>query len=96
MKRTHPESIGNIIEQLMQEEQLDTQLYEYRASALWPQVVGPGVNRYTVSRDVRQGVMYIRLSSAVLRQELMMGRSLLVKRINEMLGQDVIRDIVFQ
>lgn len=96
MKRTDPESIGKIIENFMQEEQLDTQMYEYRASALWPQVVGPGVNRYTISRDVRQGVMYVKLSSSVLRQELMMGRSLLVKRINEMVGRDVIRDIVFQ
>ena len=96
MKRTDPESIGKIIENFMHEEQLDTQMYEYRASAAWPQVVGPGVNRYTISRDVRQGVMYVKLSSSVLRQELMMGRSLLVKRINEMVGREVIRDIVFQ
>lgn len=80
----------------MKEENLDTQVYEYRAAALWPQVVGPGVNRYTVSRDVKNGVMYIRLSSAVLRQELMMNRSSLVKRINDMLEHEVITDIVFQ
>lgn len=80
----------------MHEEQLDTQLDEYRASALWPQLVGPGINRYTVSRDVRNGVMYVKLSSAALRQELMMGRSQLARRINDMLGREVIRDIVFQ
>ncbi|MBO7610421.1 MAG: DUF721 domain-containing protein [Muribaculaceae bacterium] len=96
MKRTHPEPIGTIIDNFLKEEKLDTQVDEYRASSLWPQVVGPGVNRYTISRDVRQGVMYVKLSSSVLRQELMMGRSVLVKRINELLGRDVIHDIVFQ
>ena len=96
MKRTHAHSIGDIIEGFLKEEQLDTQLDEYRASALWPQVVGPGINRYTVSRDVRGGVMYVRLSSAVLRNELMMGRSSLIQRINEALGHEVIHEIVFQ
>ncbi|MBR1804337.1 MAG: DUF721 domain-containing protein [Muribaculaceae bacterium] len=96
MKRTHARSIGDIIEGFLKEEQLDTQLDEYRASALWPQVVGPGINRYTVSRDVRGGVMYVRLSSAVLRNELMMGRSSLIQRINEALGHEVIHEIVFQ
>lgn len=96
MKRTQAKSIGDIIEGFMKEEKLDTQLDEYRASALWPQVVGPGINRYTVSRDVRNGVMYVRLSSAVLRNELMMGRSSLIKRINELLGRETIHEIVFQ
>ena len=96
MKRIDPKRIGDVIADFMREEQLDNQLDEYRASMIWPQIVGQGINRYTISRDVRQGVMYVRLSSAALRQELMMGRSQLIKRINEMVGRDVIHDIVFQ
>ena len=96
MKRTQARSIGDIIEGFMKEEKLDTQVDEYRACELWPRLVGPGINRYTVSRDVRGGVMYVRLSSAVLRNELMMGRSSLIQRINEALGREVIHEIVFQ
>ena len=96
MKRTHPKSIGDIIDGFMKEEQLDNQLDEYGASALWPEIVGPGINRYTVSRDVRNGVMYVKLSSAVLRNEMMLNRSSIIKRINERLGRDVISEIVFQ
>lgn len=96
MKRTHPKSIAEVIDGFMKAEQLDTQLNEQRASALWPQIVGQGINRYTISRDVRNGVLIVRLSSAPLRNELMMNRSALIKRINEALGQDVIHDIIFQ
>ena len=96
MKRTHPQSVGEVIEGFLREEKLDTQLDQYRASALWPQVVGPGVNRYTVSRDVRDGVMTVRLSSAVLRNELMYNRSRIVERINALLGREVITDIIFK
>jgi hypothetical protein len=96
MKRTQAKSIGQIIEGFLKLEHLDTQLDQHRASALWPQIVGPGINRYTISRDVRDGVMYVRLSSAPLRNELMLKRSSLVKLINDALGCSVITDIVFQ
>lgn len=96
MKRTNAKPIGEIIEGFLQQEHLDTQLDEHRASALWPQIVGPGINRYTISRDVRDGVMYVRLSSAPLRNELMLNRSTLVDHINKALGRQVIRDIVFR
>ncbi len=96
MKRTYPKSIAEVIDGFMKAEQLDTQLNEQRASALWPQIVGQGINRYTISRDVRDGVLIVRLSSAPLRNELMMNRSALIKRINEALGQEVIREIIFQ
>ncbi len=96
MKRTDPKRVGDVIADFMREEHLDNQLDEYRASMMWPQIVGQGINRYTISRDVRQGVMYVRLSSAALRQELMMCRSQLVQRINDQLGRKVLTDIVFQ
>lgn len=96
MKRTQAQQIGEIIDEFLKAEHLDTQLNEQRACAIWPQVVGYGINRYTVSRDVRDGVMYVRLSSAALRNELMLNRSRLVQHINEALGREVIHDIVFQ
>ncbi|MBR6282674.1 MAG: DUF721 domain-containing protein [Muribaculaceae bacterium] len=95
MKRTRPKSIAEVIDGFMKEEHLDTQLDEHRASALWPQIVGPGINRYTISRDVSGGVMRVRLSSAALRNQLMMGRTSLIQRINEALGHEVIHEIIF-
>ena len=95
MKRTRPKSIAEVIDGFMKEEHLDTRLDEQRASALWPQIVGPGINRYTISRDVAGGVLRVRLSSAALRNQLMMGRTALIQRINEALGHEVIREIIF-
>lgn len=95
MKRTEAKTIGDIVNNFLKQENLDTQLDEYRAAALWPHIVGDGINRYTISRDVRNGVMHVRLSSASLRAELTMLRSALVTRINEAMGHEVIKDIIF-
>ena len=96
MKRTNAQSIGEIIDSFMKQENLDGKLGEQQALALWPEIVGPGINRYTTDRFVNNGVMYVTLSSAPLRNELMLSRSLLIQRINESLGHEVIKEIVFR
>ena len=96
MKRTEPKNIGQIIDDLLKKENLDVQLDEHRASALWPQIVGDGINRYTIKRYVKDGVMTVHLSSASLANELMLNRASLIARINEALGREIIREIIFK
>ncbi len=96
MKRVEAKTVGEVLDELLRHEHLDNEFDEHRASSLWPQVVGPGINRYTISRDVRGGVMYVALSSASLRNELMMNRTVLIKRLNEAVGKDVIKEIIFR
>lgn len=95
MKRTQAKTIGEIVQDYLKQENLDAALDEHRASALWPQIVGQGINRYTVTRWVKDGVMHVQLSSAPLRNELLLNRSRVIQLINEALGREVIKDIVF-
>ena len=96
MKRTEAKNIGQIINDLLKQENLDVALDEHRASALWPQIVGDGINRYTIRRFVKDGVMTVYLSSASLKAELMLSRETLIARINEALGRDIIHEIIFK
>ena len=96
MKRTEAKNIGQIINDLLKKENLDVALDEHRACALWPEIVGDGINRYTIRRDVKDGVMTVHLSSASLANELMLNRGSIIRRINEALGRDIIREIIFK
>ncbi|MBP5497971.1 MAG: DUF721 domain-containing protein [Muribaculaceae bacterium] len=96
MKRTHPQTVAEIISNLLKKENLQSQWDEHRALDIWPEIVGPGINRYTTHRTIRNGVITVWLSSAPLRNEMMLSRSLLIKKINEQLGQPVINEIIFK
>ena len=96
MKRTEAETVGDIITRLLKAENLEQKFDEQRVASMWKDVVGQGINRYTVNRSVRNGVLYVTISSAPLRNELMMNRSRLVSRINDFMGHEVIHDIVFR
>ncbi len=96
MKRTEAKNIGQIINDLLKQENLDVALDEHRASALWPQIVGDGINRYTIKRYVKDGVMTVHLSSASLANELMLNRERIIANINKAIGRDIIREIIFK
>lgn len=95
MKRTDPQSIRQIIEQYLRADGLEEKVLHQRASYVWPEVVGPGINRYTVRRFVADdGVMHVFLTSASLKNELSFHRTRLVEAINAAVGRQAITDIV--
>ena len=96
MKRTNAKSVGEIITEVLRKERLDLKLEEQRALALWPRLVGAGIDQYTTARSVKNGVLTFTISSAPLRNQLMLSRTTLIQRINSIIGREVIKEIVFR
>ena len=96
MKRNNTEQVGEVIRRLIRQEGLETPLNEYRLIEAWKEVVGPEIDRYTQNLYIKNQVLYVHLSSSVLRQELSMSRTLLVRNLNTRVGAQVIVNIVFR
>lgn len=60
-----------------------------------PQILGPAA-AYTSNLYIRNQTLYVHLTSAALRQELMMGREVLVRTLNQRVGATVITNIIFR
>ena len=75
---------------------LESPLNEYRLVEAWAEVVGPSIARYTSNLYIKNQILYVHLTSSVLRQELMMGRDLLVRNLNQQVGAQVIVNIIFR
>lgn len=95
MKRNNTEQIGNILRQFLRQEGLESPLNEYRLIESWKDVVGPAIARYTSNLYIKNQTLHVHLTSSVLRQELMMGRELLIRNLNKTVGSQVIVDISF-
>lgn len=94
VKRQEALTFGQIFDQAIRQAGLEPAYDEQRASYLWPEIVGPTVNRLTTRRYVDNGVLHVYISSAPLKSELSFLTADLIKRINETLGKDVIKSIV--
>ncbi len=97
MKRTNTQSIGEVIREFFEENtQLQTKIQEVRIKRAWEEVLGPSVMQYTRNLYVRDGVLFVSLSSAVLRSELTLYSDKLIKSLNEHAGVAVIHKLVIR
>lgn len=95
MKRTEPLPVGTIVQQMLRQNGISDLYNEQRLCYMWPEIVGPGINRLTSRRFVDNGVLHVYLTSAVLKNELSFQRQKLVDALNAAVGAEVIRDVKF-
>lgn len=96
MRRRNTEELDTVLGRFLRQEGLETPLNEYRLIQAWPEMVGNTIARYTASIRIYNQVLYVQLSSPALRENLIMERKLLVKRLNACVGAQVITDIIFR
>ncbi len=75
---------------------LREKLAEHKVVKGWREVLGEGVSHYTKQVYFRRGVLYVQLTSAVLRAELLMNKENLIKKMNDYAEMPIVRDIVIR
>lgn len=97
MIRKNIQTIGEVLRDFFED---NTELYEkmmeIRIQRAWGEVLGPMVLQYTRIIYVKDRVLYVSLTSAVLRNELLLCRERLVKSLNQYAGSPVIKDLVIR
>jgi len=94
-KNTQPlsEALSNFFDE---NSALKMKLAEHRAVKGWYEVLGEGVSKYTGEVYLKRNVLYVHLTSAVVRAELLMNKEGLIKKLNDHAEIPIVRDIVFR
>lgn len=96
MERTNLQSIGKILEGFFDANpRMANKLAETRLMNYWNTGMSPAIVRYTDNLRIRNRVLYVKLTSSVLKNELLMHRQQLVQNLNKEAGREVIDDIMF-
>ncbi|MCQ2112833.1 MAG: DUF721 domain-containing protein [Bacteroidaceae bacterium] len=95
MRRSKAQPLTDILHEFLRTEGLETPLNQHRLISAWPEVMGEAINKYTGEIFIQNQTLHVKIKSAPLKQDLMMGRESLVKQLNEHVGAQVITDIVF-
>ncbi len=61
----------------------------------WREMLGPTMIRYSEGETFQEGALKVRIKSAVLRNDLFMQRTELIKKINAQLGRQIVFAITF-
>lgn len=95
MGRTNDKPLKEAIEQLLNVYKLRRKFDETSLIAAWPELMGKAVANRTSQLYIRDRKLFIRVESSVLKNELLMIRSEIVKRMNERAGSKVLDEIIF-
>ena len=93
MKKQNTEPIGIVIRQFLQENGLEKPFLEHKVAEALPRLMGKMIAKYTGTLNVKNGTLYVQITSAALRQELFLARDILIKKLNDEVGAEIITDI---
>lgn len=98
MKRKFGEehSIADILKDFIETNKLQAGFDKIDVRDAWKNVMGAGVNTYTIDIMLKNSTLYVALSSSVLREELNLGKSKIITMLNEELKRDLITAIVLK
>lgn len=96
MRRRNSEALDQVLQQVLKENHLEGKLSEVRLIKNWESIVGPQLAAQTEKLYIRNQVLYLHVKSAIVRNELMLMRASLIKKLNESVGTQSIRNIVLR
>ena len=86
--------LGDLIKEFYELHKGSDYLDEHKAIQCWPKVVGPFIASHTIDTSIKNGVLYVRVDSDALRSELGYSKSLLIKNLNDLVGKEMVTEIV--
>jgi hypothetical protein len=89
-------SLGEAIQQFLQKSRLKGSVQALQITYVWEQIMGKTVARYTESIKIYGDKLYISTSVAPLKQELLFQKEHIINRVNEALGEKIIKEVVIQ
>jgi predicted nucleic acid-binding Zn ribbon protein len=85
--------IGDLLQEMLRKEGLETPLLQRRIVDAWDQVTGHMISGYTREKFIRNQVLHVKIDNPALRQDLSMMHTQLTRRLNETVGSSVITDV---
>ena len=96
MRRTEIQSLGTVIQEYLRENKFDKKLAEVDIVSSWESIIGKQIARATSTIYIKDGTLHLHLKSSIVRNELLMMRSDIIRAINQKAGFEIITAIVLK
>ena len=96
MNDPNQNTVGELIKAFYEEHKGSDYLDSLKIIKGWNAVVGPFIAQYTRDLYIKEGVLFVSLTSDSLRNELYYSKAVLRKNLNDIVGRELLTDIVFR
>ena len=93
-KRGELKNISKVIEELFSQKQIRIGIDNIKVQDAWKETMGKNIQKYTYKVVYKKGILYVKLRSSVLKEELKYEKIKVIKLINKELGKRYVKDLV--
>ena len=89
-------SMGDAIKAFLNKSRLRTGIQALQIEQVWETIMGKTIAKYTNKIQIINQTLFIQTNVGPLKQELMYQKEKIIERVNEALGEKVIKEVVIQ
>ena len=89
-------SIGDALKEFLKRSALKSGVQALQLEEAWEKIMGKTIANYTDKIEIRNTTLFISTSVAPLKNELLYQKEKIIERVNETLGEKVIKEVVIK
>ncbi len=87
-------SLQEAMQQFLRSSRLKTGIQAAQITEVWEQLMGKTISKYTDEIKIVGNTLYIHSTVAPLKNELLYQKETIIQRVNEALGEKVVKEVV--
>lgn len=87
-------SLGDALKRFLDKSRIKPAIQSMQIEDHWEKVMGATIAKFTDRIEIRNGTLFIYTQMAPLKNELVFQKELIIKRINESMNEQVVREVV--
>lgn len=95
-RHTEEQPLSEVLKSFIRVNRLEKGISQIQVEDAWKKMMGPAVSKYTHKIQLQKDTLYIQLTSSVLTQELSYGKTKIIDNLNQELGSNLIKNLIFR
>jgi hypothetical protein len=88
--------MAQAMEQFLKKSKMRFNIQAFKIEEIWENLMGKTIAKYTDSIKLINQTLFISTSTAPLKNELIFQKETIIKRINEALGENIVKEVVIK
>ncbi len=93
-RKSNEVTLKDAIEALMDHYHLGDRYHFEQVKQKWEEIVGKMIAQRTEKMSIKYKTLYLTVNSSVIKHELQMMKTLIIKRVNEEAGREIITNVI--
>lgn len=89
-------SLQEAMQQFLKNSKLKTYIQAIKIEEVWEKLMGKTVAKYTDKIEIIGTTLFIHTNVAPLKNELIYQKDIIIQRVNEAMGEKVVKDVVIK